>query len=405
MNITDLVSLAPWIVVLVVFMGMAGLHWRLISALDQALARSTTPVPPIHLPTSPPVAPPLPVQGKPLPLPQLPPVVPASPPVAHPPQPAPTGPFAGAPTWFQWGLHEIGFHETGNNQGIERYIGLAHAGTPGDPWCAIFMNAALESCGVVGSRSPSSQSFRTNPNFVQITTPALGAIVVFWRGTPSSGLGHVGMYRGEDPNEVWVLGGNESDMVQIEALPKTSASFGLIGYWWPKSVPLPRTGVVIMPTGSPTQVQLPPAGLAPVAPGPAPTPVPANQRGIVATMFAGQQSAYGPPIDDTQAGVALPFHFQGIRPRVRVTKGGTSVDCDIVDVGPWNTNDPYWETGMRPQAEGGVDTTGRKTNKAGIDLTLAAASAIQLDGKGLVDWSFINPTLDAVERALQPTVT
>jgi hypothetical protein len=68
---------------------------------------------------------------------------------------------------------------------------------------------------------------------------------------------------------------------------------------------------------------------------------------------------------------------------------GVSVNCDIVDVGPWNTNDPYWQTGARPQAESGTDTTGRKTNKAGIDLTLAAAQAINLDGKGLVDWEFI----------------
>jgi hypothetical protein len=33
--------------------------------------------------------------------------------------------------------------------------------------------------------------------------------------------------------------------------------------------------------------------------------------------------------------------------------------------------------------------SGRKTNRAGIDLTLAAAKAIQIDGKGLVDWDFI----------------
>ena len=113
-------------------------------------------------------------------------------------------------------------------------------------------------------------------------------------------------------------------------------------------------------------------------------------------MFGGQQSAYGPAIDDTKPGVALPFRFTGARPRVRVMgkRNGVSIDCDIVDVGPWNINDPYWETGARPQAESGTDlgqvsSQPRKTNKAGIDLTLAAATATQIDGKGLVDWQFI----------------
>jgi hypothetical protein len=60
-----------------------------------------------------------------------------------------------------------------------------------------------------------------------------------------------------------------------------------------------------------------------------------------------------------------------------------------MDVGPWNIKDPYWVTGSRPQAETGVDMSGRRTNLAGIDLTPAAANAIGLQGKGTVDWEFI----------------
>ena len=47
-----------------------------------------------------------------------------------------------------------------------------------------------------------------------------GAIVVYWRGTKASGLGHVGFYRGENATSIWTLGGNESDMVEIAALAK-----------------------------------------------------------------------------------------------------------------------------------------------------------------------------------------
>jgi hypothetical protein len=97
--------------------------------------------------------------------------------------------------------------------------------------------------------------------------------------------------------------------------------------------------------------------------------------------------------------VALPFRFTGARPMVRVTSKAASVVCPIVDVGPWNINDPYWQAGTRPQAESGTDMTGRKTNRAGIDLTLAAAKAIQIDGKGLVDWEFVQSPL------APPTVT
>ncbi len=115
---------------------------------------------------------------------------------------------------------------------------------------------------------------------------------------------------------------------------------------------------------------------------------------ITATEFGGSgdpnNSAYDNHfIDDDEFGVALPFRFKGARPKVRVFKGGQAVVCEIVDVGPWNINDPYWETSSRPQAETGTDNTGRRTNSAGIDLTPAAAQAIGLNGLGKVDWEFV----------------
>ncbi|GAC1325878.1 MAG: hypothetical protein NVSMB28_21230 [Collimonas sp.] len=385
----DVLALLPWIVLLVVFLCMACLQWRVINALDQALKRTVEVVrQPPPLPTAPvvdvrPAAVP-PANPRPTPL--------------TPPTTGVKGPFDAAPSWFRWALHEIGFHEIGNNQGIERYINLGHCGAVGDPWCAIFANAALESSGVRGTRSASSQSFRNSPDFVALNGPALGAIAVYWRGSPNSGLGHVGFYRGENDAAIWTLGGNENDMVQIEALPKSSASFGLIGYYWPKSLPTPVTGPILMPSGAPTHMTKPPVGdTAAVQPT-----LPLQQTNIVATMFGGQKSAYGPPIDDNGLGVALPMRFEGVRPKVQVTskKNGKTIVCDIVDVGPWNIHDPYWQTGSRPQAESGVDLSGRKTNRAGIDLTLAAAQALQIDGKGLVDWSFVD-----TQSQSSPTVT
>lgn len=130
------------------------------------------------------------------------------------------------------------------------------------------------------------------------------------------------------------------------------------------------------------------------APTPAPKPV-ARHTGITATEFGGAGDEQPVAYADVKAGwpnrpgVALPYRFVGVRPLVRVFKGGKPVDCPIVDVGPWYPSargpaDAYWASGTRPRAE-----SDPRTNKAGIDLTPAAARAIGLQGKGLVDWQFI----------------
>lgn len=126
---------------------------------------------------------------------------------------------------------------------------------------------------------------------------------------------------------------------------------------------------------------------------PAPKPAtPGFNTGIVATVFGGaadlETSAYdGKRIDDSVLGVALPAWLPNTK--VRVYNGSKSIVADVMDVGPWNTNDPYWKNGSRPQAESGTDMRGRHTNKAGIDLTPATARALGIDGKGVVDWEFV----------------
>lgn len=159
-----------------------------------------------------------------------------------------------APSWLKAGWKEIGVHEVGDNRGpnIRRYISLAHAGQEGDPWCAIWTNAMLESVGIKGTRSASSQSFRHDDSFVKLDGPALGAIAVYWRNTKVSGLGHVGFYCGERGGYVWTLGGNEGDMVQIEAMAKDASRFGLLGYWWPKSAPLPAIVPILVSANVPS---------------------------------------------------------------------------------------------------------------------------------------------------------
>lgn len=129
---------------------------------------------------------------------------------------------------------------------------------------------------------------------------------------------------------------------------------------------------------------------------PLPEPSPPNdwQYEIIATEFGGPGDEQPVAYSDVQPGwpdrpgVALPMRFSGARPDVEVRANGRSVVCQIVDVGPWYPSnrgpaDPYWETGARPRAE-----SDDRTNGAGIDLTPAAADAVGIGGKGLVDWRF-----------------
>lgn len=147
-----------------------------------------------------------------------------------------------APAWFEAAQREIGFKEKPDNRGIQRYIDLAHCGKEGDPWCAIFANAMLESTGHPGTRSAMARSFEHDGHFIKLAGPAMGAIVTFWRGIKSHGLGHVGFYCGEAGGGISTLGGNESDQVMVQLLRAHGSTFGLSGYYWPKSVPLPTIG-------------------------------------------------------------------------------------------------------------------------------------------------------------------
>ena len=135
---------------------------------------------------------------------------------------------------------------------------------------------------------------------------------------------------------------------------------------------------------------------------------PAYQTDIKCSVFGGSSdpnnSAYPPydAITDEEMGVALPNKFQGELPLVLVhhLATGREVVCRIRDLGPWMTDDDYWERNRRPLAETCHENQmalprgpneGRVPNGAGIDITPAAARAIGLTGMGQVSWRFVPP--------------
>jgi len=100
-------------------------------------------------------------------------------------------------------------------------------------------------------------------------------------------------------------------------------------------------------------------------------------------------------------GIALPSRKTLMRKvQIRHRKTGKVATATVVDVGPWNIDDPYWlKTGGRPEVETTVyDRRGRKSNLAGIDLSFAVWYVLGVDKatayggnySAYVDWWFID---------------
>ncbi len=99
------------------------------------------------------------------------------------------------------------------------------------PWCAAFVGACLERAGIKSSRFESAKSYLSWGD--KLDKPAYGCVVVFTR----VGGGHVGFVVGEDTNgNLQVLGGNQSDQVNIRSFPKDRVS----GYRWHSSFNTPN---------------------------------------------------------------------------------------------------------------------------------------------------------------------
>lgn len=92
------------------------------------------------------------------------------------------------------------------------------------PWCGLFAAIVIASVGVV----PVAQPLWAR-NWVKFGTklsePCFGCVMTFTR----DGGGHVGFYVSEDSSYYHILGGNQSDSVNIVKIAKNRC----IGYNWP----------------------------------------------------------------------------------------------------------------------------------------------------------------------------
>jgi uncharacterized protein (TIGR02594 family) len=145
---------------------------------------------------------------------------------------------ANCPPWLVNALHEVehGVMEVPGNKSNPRilaYRDMAHIALGGDdgdvPWCAIAVNAMLETAGVKGTRNAMARGFLSNDNFTPLNAPTLGAITVLSSNRGASS-GHVGFYIYEDDLMVYLCGGNQNDQWSIAPFPKSR----ILGYRFPK---------------------------------------------------------------------------------------------------------------------------------------------------------------------------
>ena len=61
----------------------------------------------------------------------------------------------------------------------------------------------------------------------------------------------------------------------------------------------------------------------------------------------------------------------------------------VLDVGPWNIDDPYWDRDDRPASERGKGAHRKPSNRAGIDLSDPVFAELGMRDNDEVDWRFV----------------
>lgn len=100
------------------------------------------------------------------------------------------------------------------------------------PWCGLFVAHCIAS-------SLPDEALPLNPlgarqwlKFGKEVDPQFGSVLVFYRGSKDGWQGHVGFYWAEDEFHYHVLGGNQSNSVNVSRLAKSR----LLGARWPETV-------------------------------------------------------------------------------------------------------------------------------------------------------------------------
>ncbi|WP_282148928.1 TIGR02594 family protein [Algibacter lectus] len=118
------------------------------------------------------------------------------------------------------GTREIPGRE--HNPRIVKYAqdsGFKYINDDETPWCSFFMNWVAQQAGLESTNLANARSWLNVG--IPVSMPEPGDVVIFWRESPNSYKGHVGVFIGysQDQTRIYTLGGNQSDQVGETAYP------------------------------------------------------------------------------------------------------------------------------------------------------------------------------------------
>lgn len=152
--------------------------------------------------------------------------------------------------WITAATEVMGLHESRDNAELRAWLKRdgRTLGNPGSlPWCGDFCATAMR-IGLPDEEMPGPVG--ENPYWAKnwihfgrrLSDPMLHSVVVFTR----DGGGHVGFAIGQDAKDLYVLGGNQANEVNVSRISKSR----LIGSRWPKTWPYEPAPLPAMTPGS-----------------------------------------------------------------------------------------------------------------------------------------------------------
>jgi uncharacterized protein (TIGR02594 family) len=122
---------------------------------------------------------------------------------------------------MQYGIKEI--IGTNHNKTIVSYFnetGFDQINNDETPWCSAFLNWCAMKSNYQRTNNLLARSWLEIGAIIDIKNIQIGDIIILKRGN-KSWQGHVGVYISQDLNSIWILGGNQANMVNITAYPKS----------------------------------------------------------------------------------------------------------------------------------------------------------------------------------------
>lgn len=125
------------------------------------------------------------------------------------------------PVWLRVARQELGVKEVagnGSNPRVIEYLSTttlpkSYATNDETPWCSAFVNWCMIKAGAKGTNSAAARSWLAWGRPIDVPVP--GCVAVLSR----EGGGHVAFYVRHQVADLWLLGGNQANMVCERAYP------------------------------------------------------------------------------------------------------------------------------------------------------------------------------------------